>query len=89
MQGLDRDSTGVTLRHSMLPGASAAEIHEAGVYLTDEVFLYRVLALVPSEGDPLVELEDCYGLDVVRVPIADVNARRLRVVTPMSVRGPA
>ena len=82
MQRLDRDSTGLTLRHPVLPGASAAEIDEGSVYVTDGVFLYRVLGLVTSEGDELVELEDCYGLDVVRVPLADVNARRLRVVTP-------
>jgi hypothetical protein len=82
MPGLDRNSTGLTPRDSMLPGASAAELDEAGVYVTDEVFLYRVLAPVPSEEDDLVEIEDCYGLDVVRVPVAEVNARRLRVVTP-------
>jgi hypothetical protein len=54
----------------------------AGVYLTDEVFLFRVVALV--EDTPCqVELEDCYGLDVAWVPAADLYARRLRVVTPV------
>jgi hypothetical protein len=30
----------------------------------------------------LVELEDCYRLDVVEVPVSDLRAGRLRVVTP-------
>jgi chorismate-pyruvate lyase len=54
----------------------------ANVYLTDEVFLYRVIGVVASADGELVELEDCMYLDVVRVPLADVRARRLRVVTP-------
>jgi hypothetical protein len=53
-----------------------------GVYLTDEAFLYRVVGVVASAGGELVALEDCFGLDVVRVPLADVRTRRLRVVTP-------
>jgi hypothetical protein len=48
------------------------------VYLTDEIFLYRVVRVV----DGLVEVEDCYRLDVVRVPVRDLRRRRLRVVTP-------
>jgi hypothetical protein len=52
------------------------------VYLTNEVFLYRVVGLAASETDEIVELEDCYGLDVVRVPVTDLDARRFRVVTP-------
>jgi len=71
----------------MLPGAIAAQIDGAGVYVTNEVFLYRVIRLVESEQGELVELEDCYGLDVVRVPVADVNAGQLRLVTPASVHG--
>ena len=54
----------------------------ADQYLTNEVFLYRVVGLVAGEGGGMVELEDCYWLDVVRVPIAGVHGRRLRVVTP-------
>jgi hypothetical protein len=52
------------------------------VYLTNEVFLYRVLDVVASEAGDMVELEDCYWLDVVRVPVDDLLARQLRVVTP-------
>ncbi len=55
------------------------------MYLTDGVFLYRVAGLVRRRADEMVELEDCYGLDVVTVPEADLRARRLRVVTPTSV----
>src|SRR4051812_32269660 len=42
--------------------------------------LYRVVG-VGAAGD-IVELEDCLHLDVAHVPLADVRARRLRVVTP-------
>jgi hypothetical protein len=54
------------------------------IYLTDDVFLYRVVARVGRGSDEAVELEDCYGLDVVTVSIAELRARRLRVVTPAS-----
>ena len=81
MPASDLDSTGLALRRSMLPGGGAGEIDGVGVYATDGVFLYRVIGIVPSEEDDLVELEDCYGLDVVRVAVADFNARRLRAVT--------
>ena len=50
----------------------------AGVYLTDEVFLYRVVGEVGES----VELEDCYGLEVVRVPALELTTRRLRIVNP-------
>jgi hypothetical protein len=55
---------------------------EVGVYLTNGTFLYRVVALLSSAIGPIVELEDCYGLDVVRVPARDLRMRRLRFVTP-------
>jgi hypothetical protein len=55
---------------------------QAGVYLTDEVFLYRVVDLQVTGAGGIAELEDCYGLDVVRVTLNDLRARRLRVVTP-------
>lgn len=54
----------------------------AGVYLTNEVFLYRIVGLAGSGADEVVELEDCYGLDIVTVAAMDLYARRLRVVTP-------
>lgn len=54
----------------------------AGAYLTDGVFLYRVAGFVAGERGGVVELEDCYRLDVVRVPVRALRARRLRVVTP-------
>ena len=55
---------------------------EVGVYLTDEVFLYRVVRAF----DEIVELEDCYWLDVVRVPTERLSTSRLRVVSPRSDR---
>jgi hypothetical protein len=61
--------------------AAAAAAEMAGAYLTDEVFLYRVLGSIASGVDEVVVLEDCYGLDVVRVRAGDLRSRRLRVVT--------
>ena len=66
-------------------GSIAGDIDGAGVYLTDEVFLYRILGSVASGGGDMVELEDCYWLDVVHVPVRELRARRLRVVTPAPV----
>ena len=67
-------------------GADAGHTGEASVYLTDEVFLYRVVGAVASAAGEIVELEDCYRLDVVRVPVQDLRARRLRVVRPAPVQ---
>jgi hypothetical protein len=72
---------------SAAAGAVSGRIARPGAYLTDEVFLYRVVGLVASGVDELVELEDCYQLDVVRVRLRDLRARRLRVVTPAHVEG--
>jgi hypothetical protein len=56
------------------------------VYLTNEVFLYRVVGLVGGPND-VIELEDCYALDVVRVPMNDLRERCLRLVTPSPIDG--
>ena len=53
-----------------------------GRYLTNGAFLYRVVRLVAGTSDTVVELEDCYGLDVVRVAVTELDARGLRVVIP-------
>jgi hypothetical protein len=88
-------STGVTL--SILIGVGRPAIADAfeelrrfvqgaggpGVYLTDEVFLYRLVDLVALAQDDVAELEDCYLLDVVHVSLSDLRARPLRVVTPV------
>lgn len=68
-------------------GADPRRTDEAGEYLTDEVFLYRVVGVVASAVDETVELEDCYWLDVVCVTVRELRARRLRVVMPAPVKG--
>ena len=70
-----------------MPAHNATNVapHAAGVYLTNEVFLYRVVGVVAGAADEMVELEDCYLLDVVRVPTRELRERRLRVVTPAAV----
>ena len=51
------------------------------MYLTDGIFLYRVVG-ASGEQDDVVELEDCYSLNVARVPVRALRERRLRVVKP-------
>ena len=53
-----------------------------GMYLTNGVFLYRVVGVVAGGAEEIVDLEDCYRMDVGRIPISDLRARGLRVVTP-------
>jgi hypothetical protein len=64
-------------------GRVAGRIDRPGVYVTDEVFLYRVVGLT-GEACEEVEVEDCYRLGVVRVPGREFRARGLRLVTPAS-----
>lgn len=70
-------------------GAVSRPTAPAGAYLTDGVFLYRVVDLVASGVGEMVELEDCYWLDVVRVPLTDLRARQLRVVSAIQYQRPA
>jgi hypothetical protein len=55
---------------------------DAGTYLTNEVFLYRVVGSVPDDHRDVVKLEDCYLLDIVDVPVSQLRRDRFRVVTP-------
>jgi hypothetical protein len=59
----------------------------ADVYLTNGIFLYRIIGLVADVQDVMVELEDCYFLDVVHVSLRHLRHGRLRAVTPASVDG--
>jgi hypothetical protein len=52
------------------------------VYLTNEVFLYRVVHRDLTAAGEMVDVEDCYRLDVVRVAASDLASRHLRVVKP-------
>jgi hypothetical protein len=56
--------------------------YDVGIYLTDGTFLYRVDEVVATDAGDVADLEDCYHLGVVRVPLDDLRARRLRLVTP-------
>jgi hypothetical protein len=72
---------GATVAREMPPHAPSP----TGVYLTNESFLYRIAGFVAAgdeEPEDVVELEDCYGLDVVRVPVRELRERRLRIVIP-------
>jgi len=78
----DAGSThGATAEPSGPTQAGLDTVDDGSTYLTDEVFLYRVVSA--GDGvDGVFELEDCYALDVVRVSVHDLRARRLRIVTP-------
>jgi len=56
------------------------------MYLTDGIFLFRVVDRLVTEAGHVADLEDCYGLDVVRVPVHELQERWLRVVTPAPSR---
>jgi hypothetical protein len=60
----------------------AGEQAPIDMYLTDGVFLYRVVDVIWTESGEMADLEDCYGLDIVRIPMSDLRARQLRVVAP-------
>jgi hypothetical protein len=62
--------------------AAAADMDQVGVYLTNGVFLYRVVDIVVTESGQMADIEDCYGLDIVRMPMRAVLAGRLRLVKP-------
>lgn len=75
-------TTHATVRH-----VASGDPDGAGLYLTNEVFLYRVVGTAMSEiGEEVIELEDCYSLDVACVPIHDFRARKLRIVTAAPVK---
>jgi hypothetical protein len=67
--------------------ATASDLDQ-DLYLTNEVFLYRVTGPLEDEDDRLVDVEECYSLDVVRVPVREILKRGLRVVTPAATRLP-
>ncbi len=64
------------------PATVAEPAEERSLYLTDGVSLYRFLGSAAGGMGEMVELEDCLSLAVTVVPIGDLRARRLRVVTP-------
>jgi hypothetical protein len=77
--------TGISAQTNV-SSASATTTEEAteerGLYLTDGDSLYRFLGVAAGGLGEMVELEDCLSLIVTVVPIGDLRARRLRVVTP-------
>ncbi len=66
------------------PDENLGGASQRGAYLTDGVFLYRVVDPVAGRGEETVELEDCYDLGIVRVPVAELRRRNLRVVVQES-----
>jgi len=68
-------------------GAAGGRAYGPGSFLTDEVFLYRILRCTSTQDGAIVELEDCYWLDIVSIPLNELRARRLRVVTPAPTAG--
>jgi hypothetical protein len=71
---------GRAVRTALRAFVASADPDGDGLYLTNEVFLYRVVGVAASDIGDMVELEDCYSLDSALVPIVRVRACRLRVV---------
>ena len=87
MSTLYRADDSLLVRNPAPAGVTAEQADGESLYLTDEVFLYRVVGIAASGMGEMVELEDCYSLNVVSVPIGDVRARRLRVVSAATGTG--
>ena len=51
-----------------------------GVYLTDERDLFRVISNRVVDGEPYLEIEDCFTLEKLSVPVSVAVA--LRAVRP-------
>jgi|GEM_PF-6940076 hypothetical protein len=85
MSARDGAHSPITAGESSPSHPPADPLDAAGTYLTDEVFLYRVVGGAWTGTAETVELEDCYLLDVVRVSLSDLRARRLKIVTPAPI----
>jgi hypothetical protein len=57
----------------MSQGSEASPADAAAVYLTDEVFLYRVVGLAGNGADAVARLKDSYGLDTVTASATDLR----------------
>ena len=77
-----RDSADAGRSADTTVAPTAGHIEQVGMYLTNGVFLYRIANVMPTESGEMADIEDCYRLDIVRVSMGDLLARRLRVVTP-------
>ena len=62
--------------------AVLAPFDDVSLYLTDEAFLFRVVGVADTDAGEMVELEDCFGLEVVRVPFTETRLLGMRVVMP-------
>jgi hypothetical protein len=67
---------------AVAPAPTTEQAAEPSLYLTDGVSLYRFIGAAAGGFGEMVELEDCSSLAVTVVPIGDLRARRMRVVTP-------
>jgi hypothetical protein len=85
MLTLPSGSSGRATQTALQTYIASGDPDAAGLYLTNEVFLYRVVGIAATDAGDTVALEDCYSLDVVHVPIHRVHGRRLRIVSAASL----
>lgn len=55
-----------------------------GQYVTDDVCLYRVVGRCGSGPAEMVAIEDCYSLELMLLPAADILRAGLRTVEHVS-----
>jgi hypothetical protein len=67
------------------PGVITDDAGQPTRYLTDGVNLYRYVGTIPSSVGHVVGLENCRSLDLTLCPVDELQALRLRSVTPTVV----
>jgi hypothetical protein len=72
------------VRHASPKGSLPSPIRlTAGTYLTDEHDLFRCVSVAPAhELGATALLEDCLTLDLLVLPLEDLDAEKLRLVEP-------
>jgi hypothetical protein len=56
---------------------------ETGIYVTDERNLFRCVSVAPTqESGATALLEDCLTLELLVIPLAELDSDKLRIVQP-------
>jgi hypothetical protein len=61
-------------------GDRVRSLPDVGRYLTDGVNLYRFLGAIPGAAGVMAGIENCRSLDIMLVPIDELQERSLRAI---------